>query len=113
MKVYEISAARESAPARSTRGPMIRNISRALNKVYLCLSLLAQARTGPFSQSLLFPERVADRDWFDGNPYRLCGGVPGIATMTDLSPQPGRKKIVLLRESFFLCPSPWPSPARS
>ncbi|MBE5056486.1 hypothetical protein INF37_10835 [Pseudoflavonifractor sp. DSM 107456] len=67
----------------------------------------AQERTGTFSQSLLFPERVAERDWFGGNPYTLySGGDYGIATMTNHL-NPDGKKIVLLRESFSCALAPF------
>lgn len=67
----------------------------------------AAPRTGPFSQSLLFPERVARRDWFGGNPYTLyAGGDYGIATITNhLNPE--GKHIVLLRESFSCALTPF------
>ena len=67
----------------------------------------AAPRTGPFSQSLLFPERVAQRDWFGGNPYTLyAGGDYGIATITNhLNPE--GKHIVLLRESFSCALTPF------
>ena len=67
----------------------------------------SQPRIGPFPQSLLFPERVAQRDWFNGNPYTLyAGGDYGIATITNHQNLSG-KKILLLRESFSCAFTPF------
>ncbi|HJB57826.1 MAG TPA: hypothetical protein H9714_09775 [Candidatus Flavonifractor intestinipullorum] len=64
-------------------------------------------RTGPFEESLLFPERVAERDWFNGNPYTLyAGGDYPLATITNHR-NPEGKKIVLLRESFSCAMTPF------
>lgn len=67
----------------------------------------SQPRIGPFDQSLLFPERVAQRDWFHENPYTLyAGGDYGIATITNHQNLSG-KKILLLRESFSCAFTPF------
>lgn len=67
----------------------------------------SQPRIGPFHQSLLFPERVAQRDWFNGSPYTLyAGGDYGIATITNHQNFNG-KKILLLRESFSCAFTPF------
>lgn len=67
----------------------------------------SQPRIGPFNQSLLFHERVAQRDWFNGSPYTLyAGGDYGIATITNHQNLNG-KKILLLRESFSCAFTPF------
>ncbi len=67
----------------------------------------SQPRTGPFNQSLLFSERVAQRDWFHASPYTLyAGGDYGIATITNHKNLSGTK-ILLLRESFSCAFTPF------
>lgn len=64
-------------------------------------------RTGTFNQSVCFPERVAEKDWFNGNPYTYySGGDYGIATMTNHK-NPNGPKLVLLRESFSCALAPF------
>jgi len=64
-------------------------------------------RTGSFNQSVCFPERVAKKDWFNGNPYTYySGGDYGLATMTNHK-NPKGPKIVLLRESFSCALAPF------
>nr|WP_317325205.1 DHHW family protein [uncultured Flavonifractor sp.] len=64
-------------------------------------------RTGTFNQSVCFPERVAKKDWFNGNPYTYySGGDYGIATMTNHK-NPNGPKLVLLRESFSCALAPF------
>ena len=64
-------------------------------------------RTGPFNQSVCFPERVEQMDWFNGNPYTYySGGDYGMATMTNHN-NPNGPKIVLLRESFSCALAPF------
>lgn len=64
-------------------------------------------RSGPFNQSVCFPERVAERDWFGGNPYTYySGGDYSLATMTNYK-NPNGPKIVLLRESFSCALAPF------
>lgn len=64
-------------------------------------------RTGPFNQSVCFPERVEEKDWFNGNPYTYySGGDYGLATMTNHK-NPNGPKIVLLRESFSCALAPF------
>ncbi len=64
-------------------------------------------RSGPFETSLLFPERVAEKDYFNGNPYTLyAGGDYPLATIVNHE-NPDGKKIVLLRESFSCALTPF------
>ncbi len=64
-------------------------------------------RTGTWEESLLFPERVAERDLFNGNPYTLyAGGDYPLATITNHM-DPNGKKVVLLRESFSCALTPF------
>ena len=64
-------------------------------------------RSGPFNQSVCFPERVKEKDWFNGNPYTYySGGDYGVATMTNRN-NPDGPRIVLLRESFSCALAPF------
>lgn len=64
-------------------------------------------RSGPFAQSVCFPERVAERDWFNGNPYTYySGGDYAMATMVNHN-NPKGPKVVLLRESFSCALAPF------
>ena len=64
-------------------------------------------RSGPFEQSVCFPERVAQQDWFNGNPYTYySGGDYALATMTDHK-NPNGPKVVLIRESFSCALAPF------
>ena len=64
-------------------------------------------RTGPFNQSVCFPERVEEKDWFNGNPYTYySGGDYGMATMTNHN-NPDGPRVVLLRESFSCALAPF------
>ena len=64
-------------------------------------------RTGPFNTSVCFPERVAARDWFNGNPYTYySGGDYGLTTITNHK-NPEGPRIVLLRESFSCALAPF------
>ena len=64
-------------------------------------------RSGSFDQSVCFPERVAERDWFNANPYTYySGGDYGMATMVNHKNQEG-PKVVLLRESFSCTLAPF------
>ena len=65
------------------------------------------SRSGSFEQSVCFPERVAERDWFNGNPYTYySGGDYGMATMVNHK-NPKGPKVVLLRESFSCTLAPF------
>lgn len=64
-------------------------------------------RSGPFAQSVCFPEWVAERDWFNGNPYTYySGGDYAMATMVNHN-NPKGPKVVLLRESFSCALAPF------
>lgn len=64
-------------------------------------------RSGPFEQSVCFPERVAEKDWFNGNPYTYySGGDYGMATMVNHN-NPDGPKVVLIRESFSCTMAPF------
>lgn len=64
-------------------------------------------RSGSFEQSVCFPERVAEQDWFNGNPYTYySGGDYAMATMTNHK-NPNGPKVVLIRESFSCALAPF------
>ena len=64
-------------------------------------------RSGPFAQSVCFPERVEEREWFNGNPYTYySGGDYAMATMVNHN-NPKGPKVVLLRESFSCALAPF------
>ena len=64
-------------------------------------------RSGPFAQSVCFPEPVEERDWFNGNPYTYySGGDYAMATMVNHN-NPKGPKVVLLRESFSCALAPF------
>ena len=64
-------------------------------------------RTGAFETSVCFPERVAERDWFNGNPYTYyAGGDYPLATITNHN-NPDGPRIVLLRDSFACALTPF------
>ena len=64
-------------------------------------------RSGPFETSLLFPERVEEKDFFNGNPYTMYAGgdYPQATIINHLNPE--GKKIVLIRESFSCALTPF------
>ncbi len=73
---------------------------------YTC-PLYGMERTGPFSESLCFPERVARRDWFGENPYVYYGGGDyPLATIVNHN-NPNGPRIVLLRDSFACALTPF------
>ena len=76
------------------------------NFTYTC-PFYAIDRSGPFEESLLFPERVAEKDYFNGNPYTLYAGgdYPQATIVNHLNPD--GKKVVLLRESFSCALTPF------
>ena len=64
-------------------------------------------RTGPFAESVCFPERVEERDWFNGNPYTYyAGGDYPLATITNHE-NPDGPRVVLLRDSFACALTPF------
>lgn len=65
------------------------------------------SRSGTFNQSVCFPERVAEQDWFNGNPYTYySGGDYGMTTMSNHKNANG-PKVVLIRESFACALAPF------
>lgn len=64
-------------------------------------------RTGPFEQSLLFPERLEPRDYFGGNPYTLYSGgdYPLARIYNHLNP--GGPRVLLIRDSFACVLTPF------
>lgn len=69
--------------------------------------LYAIDRTGPFEQSLLFPERVEEIDYFGGNPYTLySGGDYNLARMVNHL-NPDGPRILLIRDSFSCILAPF------
>ena len=64
-------------------------------------------RTGPFNQSVCFPERVAEQNWFNGNPYTYyAGGDYPMATIVNHNNQDG-PRVLLLRDSFACALTPF------
>ena len=64
-------------------------------------------RTGPFNESVCFPERVEQKDWFNGNPYTYyAGGDYPLATITNHE-APDGSRVVLLRDSFACAITPF------
>lgn len=60
-------------------------------------------RSGSFDVSVCFPERIAEKDWFGGNPYTYyAGGDYALARVVNHQNGDG-PKILLLRDSFA-CP---------
>ena len=56
---------------------------------------------------MCFPERVAQQDWFNGNPYTYyAGGDYPIATITNHK-NPDGPRVVLLRDSFACALTPF------
>ena len=64
-------------------------------------------RVGSLYAGVCFPERVEERDWFNGNPYTYySGGDYAMATMVNHN-NPKGPKVVLLRESFSCALAPF------
>ena len=64
-------------------------------------------RTGPFEESLLFPERVEELDWFGGNPYTLySGGDYPMGRIYNHTNEQG-PRILLLRDSYACVLTPF------
>lgn len=64
-------------------------------------------RTGTMDRSLLFPERVEEVDYFNGNPYTLyAGGDYSMARIYN-NRNPGGKRVLLLRDSFACAITPF------
>lgn len=64
-------------------------------------------RFGDAGETVLFPERVEDKDWFGGNPYTYyAGGDYGYAHITNYY-DPDGPKILLIRDSFACAVTPY------
>lgn len=64
-------------------------------------------RAGSWDEALLFPERMAEKDWFDGNPYTLySGGDYPLATIVNRD-NPAGADMVLLRDSMACALTPF------
>ena len=64
-------------------------------------------RTGDFNEALCFGERLAEKDWFGGNPYTYySGGDYGISVMTNEN-NPDGPRIILIRDSFSCALAPF------
>ena len=64
-------------------------------------------RTGPFEESLLFPERLEEKDYFDSNPYTLyAGGDYPLARIYNHTDEDG-PRILLLRDSYACAMTPF------
>ena len=64
-------------------------------------------RTGPLEESILFPERLEELDWFGGNPYTFyAGGDYPMATITNHDNEDG-PRIMLLRDSYACVLTPF------
>ena len=73
---------------------------------YTC-PFYAVDRAGPFERSVCFPERVEQKDWFEGNPYvYYAGGDYPQASIVNHK-NPAGPKIVLLRDSFACALTPF------
>ncbi len=65
------------------------------------------ARTGSFDETLMFYERVEEKDWFGGNPYTLySGGDYPMARITNYLSR-GGPRIMLLRDSYACALTPF------
>ena len=64
-------------------------------------------RNGPFEETLLFPERMEPKDYFNGNPYTLySGGDYPLARMVNHK-NPDGPRILLIRDSFSCAMAPF------
>lgn len=64
-------------------------------------------REGGWNETLLFPERVETRDWFNANPYTLySGGDYPLATIVNHD-NPGGEDMVLIRDSMSCALTPF------
>ena len=57
-------------------------------------------REGPFVTSLLFPERLADIDLYDDNPYAIYAGGDYMLSRAYNEDLPRGKRVLILRDSF-------------
>lgn len=64
-------------------------------------------RFGDIQETLLYPQRVEERDWFNANPYTYySGGDYGFAQITNYY-NPNGPKILLIRDSFSCAVTPY------
>ena len=64
-------------------------------------------RTGPFEESLLFPERIEEVDYFNGNPYTLYAGGDYPMARIYNEENPEGQRILLLRDSYACALTPF------
>lgn len=64
-------------------------------------------RTGTFNDALCFPERIAGRDLFGGNPYTYYSGGDWAQTTVRNENNPDGPCIVLIRDSFSCALAPF------
>lgn len=57
-------------------------------------------REGPFVTTLLFPERLADKDFYDSNPYTIYSGGDYLLSRAVNRDNPRGKRVLILRDSF-------------
>lgn len=76
------------------------------NLTYTCVADGIE-RTGRFDESVCFPERIAEKDWFGGNPYTYyAGGDYPLAAAVNHD-NPDGPRVVVLRESFACALTPF------
>lgn len=64
-------------------------------------------REGDWNETLLFPERIETKDWFNGNPYTLySGGDYPLATIVNYD-NPAGADMVLIRDSMACVLTPF------
>ncbi len=78
----------------------------ATNLTYTC-PFYAIDRTGPFQESVCFPEQTTRRDWFGANPYTYYAGgdYPQASIVNHNYPEGPR--VLLLRDSFACALTPF------
>ena len=62
--------------------------------------LLGIKREGPFVVSMLFPERLAETDRYDTNPYTIYAGGDYLLSRAYNEKNPMGKRVLILRDSF-------------
>ena len=64
-------------------------------------------RAGDFNEALCFPERIAARDWFGGNPYTYYSGGDWAKAVITNENNPDGPRVVLIRDSFSCALAPF------
>ena len=64
-------------------------------------------RTGTMEQTILFPQRVAQRDYYGGNPYTYYGGGDYDLLTIENHLNPGGPRILLVRDSMACAVTPF------